>query len=101
MKSFKPELTGGFKIKKTTKLSQYAEMVINKGGSTGGPDNKHEYSDQWLYVLSGEAKAIINKKEIVVKVGEILLIEAGDAHEIINIGPGLLKTLNFYSPPAY
>jgi mannose-6-phosphate isomerase-like protein (cupin superfamily) len=31
----------------------------------------------------------------------LLLIEHGDQHEIRNTGRGLLKTLNFYSPPAY
>jgi hypothetical protein len=29
------------------------------------------------------------------------LIEHGDLHEIRNTGRALLKTLNFYVPPAY
>ncbi len=101
MKTFKPELSKGFKIKDTTKLSQFAEMVLEKGSSTGGPDNMHKNSDQWFYVISGEGKAIINNKEIIFKAGEILLIEAGDKHEIINTGSDSLQTLNFYAPPAY
>ena len=35
------------------------------------------------------------------KTGTLLLIEHGDQHEIRNTGRRLLKTLNFYSPPAY
>jgi mannose-6-phosphate isomerase-like protein (cupin superfamily) len=101
MQEFKPELKNGFKIKRTTKLSQFAEMVLKSGSSTGGPDNKHQNSDQWLYIVSGEAKAIINNKEMKLKAGEVLLIEAGDRHEIINTGTGPLQTLNFYAPPAY
>ncbi len=31
----------------------------------------------------------------------LLLIERGERHEIRNTGRQLLKTLNFYSPPAY
>ena len=30
-----------------------------------------------------------------------LLIERGDRHEVRNTGRGLMKTLNFYVPPAY
>jgi oxalate decarboxylase/phosphoglucose isomerase-like protein (cupin superfamily) len=30
-----------------------------------------------------------------------LLIEERDRHEIRNTGRGLLKTLNYYAPPAY
>jgi len=31
----------------------------------------------------------------------LLLIEQGDRHEIRNTGRALLRTLNFYTPPAY
>jgi oxalate decarboxylase/phosphoglucose isomerase-like protein (cupin superfamily) len=31
----------------------------------------------------------------------LLLIERGDRHEIRNTGRGLLRTLNWYVPPAY
>jgi hypothetical protein len=31
----------------------------------------------------------------------LLLIEQGDKHEIRNSGRGLLRTLNFYTPPAF
>ena len=30
-----------------------------------------------------------------------MLIEHGDRHEIRNTGRALLRTLNFYVPPAY
>ena len=33
--------------------------------------------------------------------GSLLLIERGEAHEIRNTGRTPLKTVNFYSPPAY
>ena len=96
MNIFIPELKNGFDIKGTTGLSQFAEMVLEINASTGGPDNKHKNSDQWLYVISGKGKAVINKKEYEVKTGNVLLIEAGETHEIINIGNSLLQTLNFY-----
>ena len=33
--------------------------------------------------------------------GALMLIERGDEHEIRNTGDDLLRTLNFYVPPAY
>lgn len=74
MNIFKPELNEGFSVKQTTRQSQFAEMVLKKGGSTGGPENRHESSDQWLYVVSGEGKAIINNNEIKFSAGSVLLL---------------------------
>ncbi len=76
-------------------------MVLDPGKSTGGPDNKHKNSDQWLYVVSGRGEAIINGENINLDEGDVILIEAGDTHEIKAGSDQKLETLNFYSPPAY
>jgi mannose-6-phosphate isomerase-like protein (cupin superfamily) len=76
-------------------------MVIPPGGSTGGPNNKHASSDQWLYVLSGHGEATVNGNEISFQPGTLLLIESGETHEIRNPGNEPLETLNIYTPPAY
>ena len=76
-------------------------MVIDPGDCEGGPDNKHRGADQWLYVLSGAGSATVGKKRHVLRPGSILLIERDTTHEIRNTGRTLLKTLNFYVPPAY
>ena len=54
-----------------------------------------------LYALSGSGVATVNKRKYALKADTLLLIEHGDEHEILNTGRGLLKTLNFYVPPAY
>lgn len=84
-----------------TKRSQAAIMVLAPGGSEGGPDNKHEDSDQWLYVISGKGKAVVERKEQEIIAGSVLLIEAGERHEIRNTGAEPLQTINFYAPPEY
>ena len=76
-------------------------MTLASGDSTGGPDNQHEHSDQWLYVVSGEGAAVVNGETQVLSTGVLLLIERGETHEIRNTGPQPLQTLNFYMPPAY
>ncbi len=81
--------------------SQAAVMVLTPGESTGGPDNRHPDSDQWLYVASGEGSAVIEGELHTLRPGTVLLIERGEAHEIRSGEDGPLETLNFYVPPAY
>jgi mannose-6-phosphate isomerase-like protein (cupin superfamily) len=95
--SFRP----GFRLSVSNAKSQGAVMVLAVGGKEGGPDNFHRGADQWLYVVEGSGIAIINGHKTALKAGTIVLIEAGDRHEIRNTGRSLLKTVSVYVPPAY
>ena len=53
---------GFFKVIAGTERSQVAAMTLPKGESTGGPNNKHTSSDQWLYVISGAGEAVVAGK---------------------------------------
>ncbi|MGF1473131.1 MAG: cupin domain-containing protein [Rubrobacteraceae bacterium] len=101
MKVLKIEPESGFRLLAGTGRAQAATLVLPSGGSTGGPDNRHAGSDQWLYVISGEGLAVVEGEEHRIGGGSLLLIEAGEAHEISNSGDGPLETLNIYSPPEY
>ena len=90
-----------FNVLESTSRSQVAEMVLGPKEATGGPDNMHTGSDQWLYVVSGKGKAIVGGKTVKIESGELLLIEAGETHEIINEGNEPLKTFSIYAPLAY
>lgn len=76
-------------------------MVLKPGDSTGGDDNRHEKSDQWLYVVSGEGQALVKGRKVPLESGSLLLIEAGEVHEIKNSGAQPLVTINVYAPPTY
>ena len=91
----------GFRVAIGNRRSQAAEMVVKPGKGEGDPRNRHRGADQWLYVESGTGVAIVNKRRYALRAGTLLLIEKGDEHEIRNTGRALLKTLNFYVPPAY
>jgi mannose-6-phosphate isomerase-like protein (cupin superfamily) len=91
----------GFRVALGNRRSQAAEMVIPPGEAEGGPKNRHRGADQWLFVISGRGVAFIKGKRYPLKAQTLLLIEHGDQHEIRNTGRTLLRTLNFYSPPAY
>ncbi len=76
-------------------------MVLKPGMSTGGKDNVHEDADQWLYVVSGSGRATVSGRTMQLRRGSLLLIEAGERHEIGNDGAHPLVTINVYAPPAY
>ena len=90
-----------FHVLAQTSRSQVAEMVLKPGQSTGDSENKHPKSDQWLYVTSGTGKAKIKERTVDIKEGDLLLIEAGEIHEIKNSGEKPLKTFNIYAPKEY
>jgi mannose-6-phosphate isomerase-like protein (cupin superfamily) len=91
----------GFQVLAGTSRSQVATMVIEPGESEGGSDNRHDHSDQWLYVLSGRGRARGSGLDAKLAPGVLVLIAAGERHEIINDGDEPLRTFNIYAPPAY
>lgn len=93
--------TPGFSVLASSERSQAATMVLGADEKTGGPDNVHAAADQWVYVLSGEGRAVVGDEPVPLGPGSILLIEAGERHEIRNLGDGDLETLNIYAPPEY
>jgi mannose-6-phosphate isomerase-like protein (cupin superfamily) len=92
---------GFFKIVAQTSRSQAATMTLRPGQSTGGEDNLHPDADQWLYVVSGSGHAIVGGHTLTLEAGALLLIEAGETHEISNRAQDPLVTVNIYAPPAY
>jgi mannose-6-phosphate isomerase-like protein (cupin superfamily) len=96
----------GFRVAFDVREVQAAEMVIAPGGSEGGPDNRHRGADQWLFVVAGSGVAKVTDasgehRRVDLAPGTLLVIEHGEQHMIDNTGSELLKTLNFYYPPAF
>jgi mannose-6-phosphate isomerase-like protein (cupin superfamily) len=52
-------------------------------------------------VLSGAGHATVEEETGELTPGTLLLIEAGETHEVASHGDAPLKTLNLYAPPAY
>lgn len=91
----------GFKVAISNPTAQAAQMVLKPGEKEGDPANKHKGADQWLFVHAGRGCITINGRKHLLFPGSLVLIERGDKHEIWNNGTTQLKTLNFYTPPAY
>lgn len=92
---------GFFDVVGGTDRSQAATMVLNPGQSTGGPENAHDASDQWLYVVAGEGTATVDGETVGLSAGTLLLVEPGETHAITNTGTEPLETINVYAPPDY
>lgn len=88
-----------FEVVETTETAQAAQMALSPGRSTGGPDNVHPDSDQWLFVHAGTGWAVIDGTEYDLNPGDLLCIEAGEAHEIGATEDAPLETVNLYTPP--
>jgi mannose-6-phosphate isomerase-like protein (cupin superfamily) len=101
LKNLQVEYQSDFQVLTGNPGSQAAVMVLATGETTGGEENEHPDSDQWLYVVSGEGQATINGKKVALRPGSLVLIEKSEKHAIENNGAGPLETLNFYVPPAY
>ena len=95
------ERSAFFDVVAGSERSQAAVMVLEPGGSTGGADNRHPESDQWLFVVSGAGTATIEGRQFALRAGSLVLIEAGEAHEIASAAGDPLRTINVYAPPAY
>lgn len=85
----------GFRVAFDVRRAQAAEMVLAPGDSEGGPDTRHRGAEQWLYVASGTGVAKVEDRRVPLKAGRLLVIERGERHRTP------LRTLNFYSPPAF
>jgi mannose-6-phosphate isomerase-like protein (cupin superfamily) len=91
----------GFMVLAGSDRSQAATMVLQSHEQASGPENQNAESDQWMLVLSGTGHAIVNGEEVRLRPGLMLLIEAGETHELRSDSAVALRTVNIYSPPAF
>ena len=105
MRTKRLRFSKGFRVAFEVRRAQAAEMVIPPGDAEGGPDNRHRGADQWLFVVAGRRQATVEvegrKRRVALGPGTLLVIEKGERHEVRNTGRTLLRTLNFYYPPAF
>ena len=90
-----------FRVVGGTERSQAAFMTLVTGERTGGPDNRHPESDQWLFVASGSSSAIVEGDLVPLEAGDLVHIAAGEAHEISTGNDAALVTVSAYAPLAY
>lgn len=90
-----------FKVIANTAHTQVATMALEQGKTSGEYGTDHPHADQVLLVLSGEGEAKVEGKSHDLREGDVLIVEAGEKHQIKGTSADPLKTINFYSPIAY
>ena len=96
------KVKSGFRVVLESATVQGAVMVLEPGEPTSEkPENEHPKAEQWVYVAAGTGVARVKGRSVKVKAGSMVLIEKGEAHQIVNTGREKLVTINFYAPPAY
>lgn len=90
-----------FEILCGTERSQGGLIVLPPGERTGGPHNQHPDSDQWLYVRSGTGHAIVDGESVALEPGHLVVIGAGETHELVADPDTAIEFVTIYAPPAY
>lgn len=82
----------------TAENCQLVVMNLQQGEEIG---EEIHHLDQFIRIEQGEAKAVLNGKESVMKDNFAVVIPAGTKHNIINTGDGELKLYSVYAPPQH
>lgn len=91
-----------FRIVAGTARSQVGILTLGPGEKTGGLHaSDHPQSDQVVYVVAGHGQATVRDQTAPLTPGDVLIIPAGDPHELRCTGNEPLRTLNVYAPAAY
>ena len=84
----------------TSHYSQLVLMSLKPGEEIG---NEVHGLDQFIRVEQGQAKVILNngQKEYNLKDDWVVIVPAGNFHNVINTGNTTLKLYTLYSPPNH
>ena len=84
----------------TGKHAQLVVMCLQPREEIG--NEVHKKVDQFFRIEQGEAKFVLNGKEVhVIRNGEAGIVPAGTFHNVINTGKNQLKLYTIYSPPNH
>jgi mannose-6-phosphate isomerase-like protein (cupin superfamily) len=84
----------------TGERSQLVLMSIPAGDEIGS--EVHPETDQILFVLDGEGRAVVNGQASDVEKNDVVFVPAGMEHNLVNTEDDEdLKIVTIYSPPEY
>ncbi|MBY6188157.1 cupin domain-containing protein [Marinobacter hydrocarbonoclasticus] len=88
----------GWHLAKTPGLSVIQERLPPGAGESR---HRHQYAEQFFYVLSGEARLEVAGTEHRLRMGEGAAVPSGAAHQIRNSGDADLHCLVISTPPSH
>lgn len=87
------------KVIVTGKNAQVVLMCLKKGEEIGA--EVHETIDQAFFFVKGEGQVLVNNESQRVEEHDMVYVNAGSKHNVINLGEEDLKFYTVYSPPAH
>lgn len=87
------------KVIYTGTKSQLVVMTIPVNGEIG--EEIHKNVEQLFFIISGEGKVMLDGSETPLLKGEILVVNPGTKHNIINTSNEPLKLYTVYVPPNH
>jgi mannose-6-phosphate isomerase-like protein (cupin superfamily) len=87
------------KVLHTGRFSQIVAMNIPIGGDIG--EEIHQNIDQILFIVDGDAEAILNGETRNIEEHDVVFVPAGTTHNFKNIGDEELKLFTVYAPPEH
>ena len=87
------------KVLFTGAKSQLVAMRVPEGGEIG--EEVHAHVEQTLFVLDGEAKAVLDGVAQPVGPGGVITVTPGTRHNVVNAGAGDLVLYTVYAPPNH
>lgn len=83
----------------TGEHSQIVAMSLFVGEDIG--EEVHPTTDQMLFIVDGEAEAILNGEVRELDEHDVVFVPAGTTHNIKNVGDEELKLFTVYAPAAH
>jgi quercetin dioxygenase-like cupin family protein len=88
----------GWHLVRTPELSIIEEAMPP---GTSETRHHHRYARQFFYVIEGELTMEIEQQHIVLRAGEGVEIEPGDAHQALNRSASITRFLVTSQPPSH
>jgi mannose-6-phosphate isomerase-like protein (cupin superfamily) len=82
----------------TGQYSQVVAMALQPGEDIG---MEAHTVDQVLVFIEGTGQAILNGAESIIGPGSLVHVPAGDQHNFVNTGSGMMKLYTVYAPPQH
>ncbi len=86
------------KVLFTGKNSQLVVMALAPGEEIGLETHS---VDQFIYIVKGEGKSVIENDEAKFEEGDAICIPAGVLHNVVNTDDKPMKLFTVYSPPHH
>ena len=87
------------RVLKTEQHCQLVAMHLRPGEDIG--EEVHDTTDQLFIIARGCGEVLIGEETMEFDVDDIILVPAGNLHNVTNTGAGELKLLTVYAPPEH